>query len=235
MAFGIFGGKKKIREATDVTMLLIAPQVQQIDVDLGSPLMKGKALKDRYLLGYLAGASSAVADISNLSHTQMGTVFLNVTERLLGATGIEHVKFHLNSMKQKLETSVVGVEDGYFEVRSLLGIYIGEGKCGELRKLKIHLERQYTSAEIASVEVSGAHIGSVDAPIDNLSWDEWYTKFKHWAGACNEQLRVNDEGRSFLDFLDNKPLRLAHEDKVDPIDLAEEFAAQFDLDSYQLG
>ena len=232
MVFGIFGGRKKLQEATDSTVQLLASQIRLIGLDLNSAQVRNKALTDRYLLGYIAGASRAVSEISSFSQTQMGELFLKVTERLFGTNNSEHAKFHLNSMKQRVEASLVGTEEGYFEVRRQLGAYIGGAEPLELAKLVVHLESQYASPDRnsdGSKEVEGE---SRDLFVTYESWDEWYLAFKHRAGECNVKLEVSEDGTSFMDFLDHEPLRRAYADKVDPEGLAEEFAAQFDMNSY---
>lgn len=147
MVFWIFGGRKKMQDATDSTVQLLASQIRLIGLDLNSAQVRNKALTDRYLLGYIAGASSAVSDILSLSQTQMGELFLKVTERLFGAENNEHAKFHLNSLKKRVRASLVGTEEGYFEVRRQLGVNIGGFETPKLEKLVVHLESQYASLD----------------------------------------------------------------------------------------
>ena len=230
MVFGMFGSKKKISDATDAVMLLLGSQLNGSGEPLFSAIPASRALVDKYLLGYVAGACRAAAEISSLSDAQMGEIFLDVTKRLLGAADNQHAQFHLHSMRQKSEASLSGTEDGYFEVRALLGAYIGGGKASELQKLQSHMNRDYYSTDVPAIEPS---LG--DAREADLTWDQWYAEFKHHAGLHNEKLKVNDEGRSFIDFLDHEPLKRAHSDKVDPSGLAKDFADQFDMDEYLPG
>lgn len=235
MVFGIFGGRKKIQEATDSTVQLLASQIRLTGLDLNSAQVRSKALTDRYLLGYIAGASRAVSEISSLSQTQMGELFLTVTERLFGTNNSDYAKFHLNSMKQRVEASLVGTEEGYFEVRRQLGAYIGGAEPHELEKLVVHLESQYSWPVQNSEGFQKIEGESRDLFLAYEKWDDWYVAFKRRAGECNEKLRVSEDGKSFMDFLDHEPLRRAYADKVDPEGLAEEFAAQFDMNSYLPG
>ena len=235
MVFGIFGGRKKIQEATDSIVLLLASQIRLSDLDLDSFSARSEAARDRYLLGYIAGASNAVSKLSNLSHTQEGELFLKVTERLFGTNDIEHAKIHLNSMKQRIESSIVGTEDGYFEVRRQLGAYVGGSEPHELEKLMNHLERQYAPPDNNLEGFTQGEDELIDLFLAYDSWESWYVAFKDRAGECNEKLSVGENGKSFIDFLDHEPLRRAYAANENPLGLAEAFAAQFDMSSYLPG
>ena len=64
------------------------------------------------------------------------------------------------------------------------------------------------------------------------SYEDWYVEFKRVCAMNNSQLALNDEGRSFVDFMEQGPLRRAYNDGVHPGDLADSFAAQFDLKTF---
>lgn len=64
------------------------------------------------------------------------------------------------------------------------------------------------------------------------TWDEWYGAFKVAAGQSNPQLKSNEQGASLIDLMEDKPLRTAFRDGVDPKSLAEEFAAHFDMTTF---
>lgn len=65
-----------------------------------------------------------------------------------------------------------------------------------------------------------------------LSWEDWFQVFKVVAGKINLQLKPNKDGISFIDFMEQEPLKRAYRDGVDPKSLARDFAAQFDITTF---
>lgn len=61
------------------------------------------------------------------------------------------------------------------------------------------------------------------------TFEEWYDIFKQASAKENEQLEINEDGKSALDYMEHEPLERAFEDDVDPESLAVDFAKQFDI------
>jgi hypothetical protein len=72
----------------------------------------------------------------------------------------------------------------------------------------------------------------VEIPASGFS--EWIIKFKVVCANINEQLSIDDEGKSLIDFMDQTPLRSAYYDRVLPGELAEQFAPTFDARKFGL-
>lgn len=64
------------------------------------------------------------------------------------------------------------------------------------------------------------------------TWDQWLLEFKKSAGRTNTKLSLDKDNKSFIDFMDQSPLKRAFNDKVDPIGLGRQFAQQFDINSF---
>lgn len=64
------------------------------------------------------------------------------------------------------------------------------------------------------------------------SWDEWFLEFKRSAARANTQLELNKDGQSFIDFMDQSPVKRAFKDSVDPTELGKQFAQQFDISTF---
>lgn len=64
------------------------------------------------------------------------------------------------------------------------------------------------------------------------TWDEWFHAFKVEAAKCNPQLKINDNGSSLIDFMDNEPLERGFKAGADPKELGQRFASQFDILSF---
>lgn len=64
------------------------------------------------------------------------------------------------------------------------------------------------------------------------TWDQWLLAFKRSAGQANSQLKPDGNNRSFIDFMDQSPLKRAFRDQIDPNDLGRQFAQQFDVNTF---
>jgi hypothetical protein len=67
---------------------------------------------------------------------------------------------------------------------------------------------------------------------DYRTFEEWYAVFKRTAGETNPQLRVDDNSRSLLDFMEHEPLKRAFQDGIEPEALARDFAEEFDISTF---
>jgi len=65
-----------------------------------------------------------------------------------------------------------------------------------------------------------------------LSWEQWYDRFKKESAAINPQLIINEEGFSFVDMVDDEPLKNAYRDQQNPLVIAREFAENFDFTDF---
>ena len=64
------------------------------------------------------------------------------------------------------------------------------------------------------------------------TFDDWLKEFKDFCGALNIQLRVDDDGGSLIDWMDQWPLRRAFNDQVLPEVVAKGFASEFDFATF---
>ena len=64
------------------------------------------------------------------------------------------------------------------------------------------------------------------------SFEEWYIVFKKSAAKANNELSLNHDGSSLIDFMDKTPLKRAFRDGINPASLGIEFASQFDFSSF---
>jgi hypothetical protein len=64
------------------------------------------------------------------------------------------------------------------------------------------------------------------------TFEEWYDVYKKAAGEANPQLEVDQNNKSYLDFMEHEPLQRAFRDGVEPKSLARAFARQFDVFSF---
>lgn len=90
-------------------------------------------------------------------------------------------------------------------------------------------------SEIASEFSESPIADEVDSIIGSTkyaTWEEWFQVFKVEAGKLNPQLKVDEEGNSLIDLMEDEPLKRAFLDGADPKALAKEFAGQFDITSF---
>lgn len=90
-------------------------------------------------------------------------------------------------------------------------------------------------AEIAQEFSESPLAGEIDeimSESEYSSWEDWFQAFKEAAGQENSQLEINEDGNSFIDFMEHEPLKRAYRDGVDPKSLAKDFAAQFDITTF---
>jgi hypothetical protein len=85
--------------------------------------------------------------------------------------------------------------------------------------------------EISAKHFDDSELKSQISQLKMLTFKEWMIKFKSRCGELNPSLRVNGDGSSIIDFLDNSPLKRAYIDGVDPFDLATSFASNFDINA----
>lgn len=66
-----------------------------------------------------------------------------------------------------------------------------------------------------------------EAP-QRLDFDSWLLAYKEECARQNDALKMTEDGGSFVDFVDQDPLRRAHRDGVNPEQLARAWAPSFD-------
>ncbi len=89
-----------------------------------------------------------------------------------------------------------------------------------------HNENAYVSDEFDAEP----DIPNPDSPESGYpTWEDWLDAFKREAGRENSALRVDAEGSSLIDFMVLDPLKRAYSDGVEPMKLARQYAAEFDL------
>jgi hypothetical protein len=128
---------------------------------------------------------------------------------------------------------------------SALGLSLGNilseletnGRLYPLNSIDHQLLEEATATFMSlSEEVASSELVREMEPYVNgqeyTSWDEWYLAFKQEAGAQNPQLKTNKEGKSLVDFMEDEPLKRAFQDGKDPLELAREFADQFDVRTF---
>ena len=64
------------------------------------------------------------------------------------------------------------------------------------------------------------------------TFEEWYDVYKKAAAEVNPQLEIDQNNRSYLDFMEHEPLQRAFRDGVEPKSLARAFAKEFDVFSF---
>jgi len=60
----------------------------------------------------------------------------------------------------------------------------------------------------------------------------WLKAFKARCATINQQLSINTDGSSMIDFMDQEPLVHAYEDGVPPEKLADQFAPTYDVNTF---
>jgi hypothetical protein len=81
--------------------------------------------------------------------------------------------------------------------------------------------------DVAVNKTSSAADGSIHA-----TFEDWLDEFKRICASLNPQLKLNEKGRSFVDFVEHEPLRRAFRDGIAPMRVAREFASNFDINSF---
>lgn len=66
-----------------------------------------------------------------------------------------------------------------------------------------------------------------------VTYDAWLLRFKEAAWTERPVLKPNEDGLSIIDLLDDSPLKRAHADGIDPVQLGTKFAKDFDI--FKLG
>lgn len=64
------------------------------------------------------------------------------------------------------------------------------------------------------------------------SFEDWYMIYRLMATAENDALKINNNGRSMFDFMDQAPLRRAYADRIDPVTLGTQFGKDFDISKF---
>lgn len=87
-----------------------------------------------------------------------------------------------------------------------------------------------------------ANHGLIDGAVDGTAaarsssaystFEDWLAEFKRICASLNPQLKMNESGRSFIDFVEHEPLRRAFRDGVSPMFVAHEFANSFDINTF---
>ena len=67
---------------------------------------------------------------------------------------------------------------------------------------------------------------------EGLSWEVWYAKFKTVATLGNSRLQLQGTDENIIDLMDHEPLIEAFNSAVDPTQLGEQFAADFDVGAF---
>jgi len=65
-----------------------------------------------------------------------------------------------------------------------------------------------------------------------LSWEIWYAEFKTVATLGNPRLQLQGADENIIDLMDHQPLKEAFDRAVDPNQLGEQFAADFDVGAF---
>tara|TARA_B110000908_G_scaffold170580_1_gene230586 strand:+ start:1339 stop:1869 length:531 start_codon:yes stop_codon:yes gene_type:complete len=65
-----------------------------------------------------------------------------------------------------------------------------------------------------------------------LSWEIWYVEFKTVATLGNPRLQLQGADENIIDLMDHQPLKEAFDRAVDPTQLGEQFAADFDVGTF---
>lgn len=64
------------------------------------------------------------------------------------------------------------------------------------------------------------------------SWQEWIDIFKLRCSEINIQLELDENNGSFVDYMDQTPLRQAYNEGIDPVEIADDFAPSFNLQDF---
>ncbi|EAS45949.1 hypothetical protein GB2207_03167 [marine gamma proteobacterium HTCC2207] len=92
------------------------------------------------------------------------------------------------------------------------------------------------SAALAARLSGEAQVQPALAPlIENpkgLSWEIWYAKFKTVATLGNPRLQLQGADENIIDLMDHQPLREAFNSAIDPTQLGEQFASDFDVGAF---
>ena len=65
-----------------------------------------------------------------------------------------------------------------------------------------------------------------------MPWEIWYAKFKTVATLGNPRLQLQGADENIIDLMDHEPLKEAFNSAVDPTQLGEQFAADFDVGAF---
>ena len=74
--------------------------------------------------------------------------------------------------------------------------------------------------------------GEAQVQPKGLSWEIWYAKFKTVATLGNPRLQLQGADENIIDLMDHQPLREAFNSAIDPTQLGEQFASDFDVGAF---